>query len=1272
MFGGQIHSQEEDEDDEVSGPTEEWAQIEAASNYADRLLEVAEHGSWDPNALGGSCENGVKSEFGSRERSLEEKLLELHIAESSKDSPKSAWNSHLNPCSNLLGLLCGRERCNRLVVDLLPDVAGYVISTLSKEGSCAELARLPYQETSFLTHLDNQELPSFLVDLLETKFPEGDLFYAGNVIAEVRDKRRVPPGLQGEVSHVLLRPTTKTIICDSNMLAQRLGDAHGRRLTSEERSYLESQLVMAAEPVLCLDPDPVVSLVARKAEFHRQKLGTDPMRRAARKHSQIGIGRKRKLEEQIALQPPPELKLHDFIENVKNKQLQKDHKPTPQDLLAKHQLRVRSHMKSVDPGSRPEVFHHVPLETDVIRHARAIPRREEVNDNTPHVVEEYILETPERGSQRIYHTRLTIFQRLSNEEYLGELYVERDFKENDRKGSTCRFVLGTRPHALRYINQFTEIFTEEGRKSVKITHQVPNQPPRVTLTPGMRERMQAAPSAAAELPKRHQSQTPSILQQTLQSPGVNVVQNVQQLPIHPVAPTTVRQQLVRQPAPAQAVLQHQVEDSIKDSKASGGEKDQEMEISAIMAELVKDTARFEPNVAPPQLPTCPVPPASLATAVVVTSPGKNQQQNNNNTKVVGNRVSLQNLLIEQQQQQIPGQASAAAATAATVNSNPNVKVTVSQLVAQLQRPVASLPSYSQALAQSQQVQVQQTSPGSSQQRIIVAQQTTPTRRGPLSAASPSARSHEAPGLQALLANTPSADNPGGGHGDLVGNGNASPSLLERLVSGQPVSSSPGNPHATSLSRSNSLAANPDTTKYENEITLAALLAKPSTTTLTQRTVNNGLSSPVKMSPLLQQLQQPIPPLRSMSGASPSSLPSPRRPASSPSPRATQTRSPRPSPTRQPLMQAPAGGKAASILSTQLQQPLNVPGSSAATVSSASSNGISSFAAQPSTASLTSNGLVGANGGGQQQPQNVVSLQNLLQCEMANIVQPIQVSSSAAPSGNGGATALQLQIPGLSLPVTLSVNLPQEQQGGPVNNQTPKNLVNVGGKLVTTSNSQGSGQVLFQGSTGIIQLPQQPASNVVVSSSANIIKPMTSGSSNVQTSHILKQATGGQLLQVRQTASGQQVYVVPNSTSNAGQSIQIVRSVPQQLVRTVQPQQQQQQILLNSSGLALKSPPSVSSSGALPILSPQTGASSSASSSIMSPPAQAQLMGPPGSSNESLVAIQIPAANNIDHSLHLLPGSAGSGAGPGPPNVQLNHNPAAAQIKMRQQRKQSLK
>ena len=85
-----------------------------------------------------------------------------------------------------------------------------------------------------------------------------------------------------------------------------------------------------------------------------------------------------------------------------------------------------------------------------------------------------------------------------------------------------RFVLGTRPHALRYINQFTEIFTEEGRKSVKITHRVPNHEPRITYTPGLvRERMNND-KAAALLRLQHQQQQQQAQRQQQQQQQIQV------------------------------------------------------------------------------------------------------------------------------------------------------------------------------------------------------------------------------------------------------------------------------------------------------------------------------------------------------------------------------------------------------------------------------------------------------------------------------------------------------------------------------------------------------------------------------------------------------------------------------------------------------------------------------------------------------------------------------------------------------------------------------
>ena len=80
---------------------------------------------------------------------------------------------------------------------------------------------------------------------------------------------------------------------------------------------------------------------------------------------------------------------------------------------------------------------HCP-QVDVQRFVRPLPKKQETTDMTPQLDCEYILETAERGQSRIYHTRLTILKRPANDEYIGELYVERDYREEEKKGSTCR------------------------------------------------------------------------------------------------------------------------------------------------------------------------------------------------------------------------------------------------------------------------------------------------------------------------------------------------------------------------------------------------------------------------------------------------------------------------------------------------------------------------------------------------------------------------------------------------------------------------------------------------------------------------------------------------------------------------------------------------------------------------------------------------------------------------------------------------------------------
>lgn len=80
-----------------------------------------------------------------------------------------------------------------------------------------------------------------------------------------------------------------------------------------------------------------------------------------------------------------------------------------------------------------------------LRLARAYERPRPTPDCQPQLVEEYILETektsPHAGAG-FFHIKLSILQRPSDQEFLGELYVDRDHVEGERNGAACRFTLG--------------------------------------------------------------------------------------------------------------------------------------------------------------------------------------------------------------------------------------------------------------------------------------------------------------------------------------------------------------------------------------------------------------------------------------------------------------------------------------------------------------------------------------------------------------------------------------------------------------------------------------------------------------------------------------------------------------------------------------------------------------------------------------------------------------------------------------------------------------
>ena len=83
-------------------------------------------------------------------------------------------------------------------------------------------------------------------------------------------------------------------------------------------------------------------LFFRKSCVRRQKFATPAMRRHAKRFSQVGLNRKRKLEE---IQGPPEIKLFDFVQS--NPIVQALKRPNPQDMLQQHQAMMRANLRAI-------------------------------------------------------------------------------------------------------------------------------------------------------------------------------------------------------------------------------------------------------------------------------------------------------------------------------------------------------------------------------------------------------------------------------------------------------------------------------------------------------------------------------------------------------------------------------------------------------------------------------------------------------------------------------------------------------------------------------------------------------------------------------------------------------------------------------------------------------------------------------------------------------------------------------------------------------------
>ncbi|XP_054161606.1 transcription factor SPT20 homolog isoform X2 [Oppia nitens] len=389
-------------------------------------------------------------------KSIDDRLLDLML----EDKHKANKQKNLTIGSFILKKLVLKEKLNHFVVCLYSASEGYSIGLkLADSDGLIETMRLPYDEYQLLDYIDNEELPPFLVDFIESSpLINCNLFQSGCLIFEVRDFRRSAPSHSHHYSShwVLLRPTTQSLTNDILSIINNSSDEY--YWTNEDKAELESQLLMATTSSLCLDPSPAVAILSNKLWRKKRLFRDGSILKLSKKCSQLASNRQKKFD---SLPAPPSLRLHEFLKkrNTKTNSHSKVNKPI--------------HVNINEP-----IVESIPVkDIDVHKFAKELPKPLRVADNSLIKVEEYSMDFIDDNRRSL--TNVTILHRPIDDTYFGQLFIDR---QGHIRGSTSTFCLGTKQSTKRYVEQFTEILTENGRKSVKIVHQIAGQVPQVSYT----------------------------------------------------------------------------------------------------------------------------------------------------------------------------------------------------------------------------------------------------------------------------------------------------------------------------------------------------------------------------------------------------------------------------------------------------------------------------------------------------------------------------------------------------------------------------------------------------------------------------------------------------------------------------------------------------------------------------------------------------------------------------------------------------------------------
>lgn len=341
-----------------------------------------------------------------------------------------------------------------LILELHPEHRGYTVTLPGRNCVDYHTRVFTYDDDfEFLQYVENNELPSILIDLIE-KFCLGTVFYKGCVAINVREYRNAKPEHQTpspEHRTTILRPTVQSLTDDLNRL---LYDDQSMNFSIDQKNSLESEFWKLISKNLCFEK----SIGSIKAI--NNSTGPSLSKYYERK-------RKRRAETEILLEN--DLKTFKFVSS-KKLDVQATVTPT-KPAAASH---VGGQWKPMLPSAR------TPME---IAEKRLNAINEIKLDDHRIVVEEYLIEFTTApnlndNAARCFKTKIVISRRNSDWIYVGDLIMERGDSAGDSQVRS-NFALGSEWQAQLYIKQYLDMVSEGGRRSLTLTRMVPGKPPQV-------------------------------------------------------------------------------------------------------------------------------------------------------------------------------------------------------------------------------------------------------------------------------------------------------------------------------------------------------------------------------------------------------------------------------------------------------------------------------------------------------------------------------------------------------------------------------------------------------------------------------------------------------------------------------------------------------------------------------------------------------------------------------------------------------------------------